>query len=157
MITESIRTALRREILEEGRKADEILVLSILRSIPQEVLLREAVPIVLREAEHIERQRTREVERTFPRFTPEALAALTATGNDPLSLRNRLARETFDIGIGVPIYWDQATAEQHEMRAAMQRKMARGCILDAERHEQAAQLIREKGVKCLADLLAEAS
>lgn len=50
------------------------------------------------------------------------------------------------------VAWDQMTADQHDARAAMQRRLAGECIQDAERHEEAARMIREAGVTCLAEI-----
>ena len=53
---------------------------------------------------------------------------------------------------GEIVRWDEATADQHEARAAMQRRLAGECVADAVRHEEAARQIREAGVACLAQI-----
>lgn len=80
-----------------------------------------------------------------PPIPPARLAALRA-----------LAGKTFWIPNGTKggqmVVWDQATPEQHDARAANQRRRAGACIEDAERHELAARTIREAGATCLAKI-----
>lgn len=80
-------------------------------------------------------------------------AAAAATGivravveREPVS-----ARCFFVPGEGM-VEWATATAEQHLARAKMQRQHAGACISDAERHEAAANEIRQAGVSCLAEI-----
>ena len=53
---------------------------------------------------------------------------------------------------GRVVLWGEATADDHLARAAAQRKLGARCILDAERHEDAAERIRAAGVRCLNQL-----
>ena len=53
---------------------------------------------------------------------------------------------------GRVVLWGEATADDHLSRAAAQRKLGARCILDAERHEDAAERIRAAGVRCLNQL-----
>lgn len=69
-----------------------------------------------------------------------------------LTNRLLLVTETFALSDGTRVKWLEATPAQHRERAAMQRRLAGSCILDAERHEQAADLIEQFGVSCLAEI-----
>jgi hypothetical protein len=63
-----------------------------------------------------------------------------------------LSEEVFSLLDGTRVRWGQATAEQHEARAAMQRAYANRSLEDAKRHDWAAETIRTRGVTCLDDL-----
>lgn len=69
-------------------------------------------------------------------------------------LANRLAllNQTFSLADGTRVEWLKATIAQHRERAEMQRRLAGNCLVDAERHEQAAKLIKKFKVTCLAEI-----
>lgn len=71
---------------------------------------------------------------------------------DLLANRMKLLTTTFALADGTRVKWLEATPVQHRERAAMQRKLAGRCLVDAERHEQAANLIEEFNVSCLAEI-----
>lgn len=83
-------------------------------------------------------------------------AAFPTTANvtevDVLAARAKLVNETFTLSDGTNVGWNEATPAQHRERAEMQRRLAGNCLVDAERHEQAALLIEQCGVSCLAEI-----
>lgn len=58
---------------------------------------------------------------------------------------------------GKIVTWGEATAEEHEAKAASLEKSAAGTMVTAERHRIAAKEIREAGVSTLNDLYARAA
>ena len=101
-------------------------------------------PVVRDEVRRLRRQATRRAEdRAFATFDSDPLAALRELASE--SFWCPLADDT--------VRWIDATAEQHESRADWTCKhQIKPLQLDVERHELAAELIREAGVRCLADL-----
>lgn len=102
-------------------------------------------PIIAAECESIERVRVRRIEQavTISRKGREA----NITGE-----RSALMRETFALGDGRRIEWGKATAEEHQARLDMLAKMRDGLDATMSRHQDAIDLLRSSGVKCLDDL-----
>ena len=77
-------------------------------------------------------------------------------GPDRLAAFRSLAGEMFWIPDGTKdgyyVSWGDATEEQHLARADNQRERARSEVEDADRHEEAADIIHEAGVACLAEV-----
>jgi len=87
----------------------------------------------------------------------EPVVALTEMLSGPLEQRRLLLEGSF-VGVGGRrVLWGEASAEDHDERAARQRRLAGSCLVDAQRHEEAARMIREAGVTCLNDLAGEAA
>ena len=69
--------------------------------------------------------------------------------NDRLAAMRALRAEEFWCpGYGL-VTWGKATAEQHLAHADSQRGRAATITIDAERHEEAADIIEDAGVECL--------
>lgn len=102
--------------------------------------------LVRGEAVGLARKRTRKRENAAWRD------AESAGGVSALDVvRERLVADGFQVG-GEWVSWLDASAEQHELRAAEQRERAAFLVVDAERHEEAARAIRAAGVSCLREL-----
>jgi len=71
---------------------------------------------------------------------------------DLLANRLLLIGQTFVVSDGSRVPWLEATAAQHRDRADMQRRLAGQCLVDVERHEQAADLIEAHNVSCLDEI-----
>lgn len=100
------------------------------------------------------RERVRRLEdQVFPNPDHEPAAPVP---NPVEEYRTQLWAEGFSLNDGTYVLWGEATAEQHEQRAAEQRKLARAAEIDAARHEYAASMIRRAGVRCLNDIEAVA-
>jgi len=67
---------------------------------------------------------------------------------DRLEAERQLMDEGFKLD-GEYVPWGDATAEQHDRRASQLRSKAGGLVVTAERHEQAAALIRQNGATSL--------
>ena len=97
------------------------------------------------------RDRVRRIEDlAFPEFdhNPRSSGSPTPVAE----AREQLWQEGFSLNDGTYVLWGEATAEQHEQRAAEQRQLARTIDDDADRHEWAAKKIRDAGVTCLNDI-----
>ncbi len=64
----------------------------------------------------------------------------------------KLIGKRFALPDGRFVHWLTATADEHRLRADMQRRNAAGCAKSAERHEHAAEMIEAAGALCLADI-----
>jgi hypothetical protein len=71
---------------------------------------------------------------------------------DLIAQRMRLITEWFPLPSGRRVSWLEATAAEHRERAEYQRRLAGKCVVDAERHEQAADLIESHKVTCLMEI-----
>lgn len=71
---------------------------------------------------------------------------------DLLANRLMFTTEAFALSDGTYVEWLKATPAQHLDRAEMQRRLAGKCLVDVERHEQAAKLIKKHKVTCLAEI-----
>ena len=50
------------------------------------------------------------------------------------------------------VTWGAMSVDEHLLRAQWQEELAGACVLDAERHRAAADVITERGVSCLDDV-----
>lgn len=132
-----------RKLINEGMTPEQAAD-DVLRRARKVDLVAYVRPLVIHEARRLERRNTLAVEREVD--------ARIADGEDPLSVRRKLAQETFILPSGERVGWLDATAEQHLLRAGWQRNQAGTLIADADRHEAAAEAIRSAGVTCLRDL-----
>jgi len=101
-------------------------------------------PHVHREIVRLRRQRI-----VRPALKPRTMNAAAV---DLLARREALMRETFVLSDGTRVRWLQATPEQHRDRAMLQRRLAGQYLEEAQRHEDAAELIEQRGVTCLAEI-----
>lgn len=99
----------------------------------------------------LKRARVRTIEDEVFADSDGALKSESPTAN-LLTNRLLLVTETFSLPDGSRVAWLEATVAQHNERAAMQRRLAGTCLVDAERHDQAAKLITESNVTCLAEI-----
>ncbi len=132
-----------RSLINEGHEPEAATDL-ILKGTTAAELRQLIRPLLLLHARHALRAVTRRVEdETFKRIEG---------GEDPMSARRKLVGYSFDLPGGRTVHWLDATATEHMERAFMQRALADKCIVDAERHEQAAAEIEAAGVSCLREL-----
>ena len=132
-----------RVLLQEGH-TPEAAAQSLVESLTPEELTGWVQALLADRARHIARHMTRDVE--------EEVEANLGRGADPVEARRLLVSQTFPGVDFASVPWLEATAEDHEWRAAWQRNSAAAATRDAERHERAASEIRTAGVSCLADL-----
>lgn len=129
----------------EGRDAHDAATTAVDQLTPDQ--LRESViPI----AEGI----ARDVMRRNARTIEDDAFAISGEHDDLEAAisRDDLLATRFALPDGRWVLWSEATAEDHLARAAMQDGLARSCSVDAERHRQAAALIEQRGVTCLAEI-----
>lgn len=132
-----------REAMEAGATPEEAAE-SVLAEAPRDDLESVLFKWATNRARWINRRDVVNEERRIE-ATGATVAEVVASG------AGRISSMMFYVD-GEFVMWDQATAEQHEARAAMQRRLAGECIQDAVRHEDAARMIREAGVACLAQI-----
>lgn len=75
-----------------------------------------------------------------------------AAGADPTHARRTLMNDSFVLPDGRWVMWLEATADDHLARAGWLRSQEESIRETRVMHEQAARLITEAGVRCLADL-----
>jgi hypothetical protein len=130
-------------LVAEGKDPKLAAQLAI-QKLPKSALVPILMPMVESMARDEARKQVRALEdRVYRRIE---------TGADPSTERRRLAYKTFyapDFGY---VLWGEATVEQHRARAQMQRQIAGECLVDAERHEEAADLIERSGATCLNEI-----
>ncbi len=130
--------------------ADEIAV-AFLDALDADELRRELLPYVRYRAMVMLRRDVRVAEHeVFGTGTGSATGA--AIRANLMERRALLIGKTFALRDGTRVAWTDATPEQHRERAAIQRELAGHCIVDAKRHEEAAKVIEEFGVSCLAEV-----
>lgn len=140
MSTDSIYQVVRRHIsegLDPEQAADAALT-----GMTKAQLVEFVRPEVERLARSMARERVRRVER-------RSLRPNTPTRPDAIA---ELVAESFPHPDGYLVRWGAATVEQHLARAEWQRSFAGRVVADAERHEFAAKLIRDRGVSCLDEI-----
>ena len=137
-IEEALRSAIKSGKTPE--KATDY-VLSKARKVDLATFVR---PVVLMRARNYLRGETRAIEQEVDHRI--------ADGEDPISVRRKLAQSSFALPDGTYVDWLDATAEQHRARAGWSRHQSSSLVADAERHEAAASAITTAGVSCLRDL-----
>ena len=120
---------------------------SYLSSLTAEEMRDELYPGVHSRMRDIMRAITRRVEDRV--FGGSDASLLSESVGD---IKNGLEGEWFSLCDGTIVLWNEATAAQHRARAEWQRGQAHACTIDAERHEEAARLIEDAGVTCLAEV-----
>ena len=173
----SIETTI-RVALDQGATADDAAA-GALAAASKDELRDLARAHVAHRARCLYRERVRAIEdRLAAEHGGSVAAAFTKTTSGQLSTGTHVVRAAGDplppavgkpgttpqsrggdhrsIGFMLPdgrvVLWGEATADDHLSRAAAQRKLGARCILDAERHEDAAERIRAAGVRCLNQL-----
>ena len=122
-----------------------------LADLSEDELRSQLFPIVRGRIASLQRARVRAVEDQV--FGGNGAGpAPTRLPVDLVANRLKLTGETFPLADGRRIKWLEATAAEHRERAAMQSKLAGQCLIDSDRHIQAAELIEQYGVTCLAEL-----
>lgn len=132
-----------RKLIDQGADAEQA-VDAVLRKARRSDLADLVRPLLVLRADNFVRANTRSREVEVDRRI--------AGGEDPISVRRKLANDGFHVG-GHFILWLDATPAEHLARAAAQRSLANACIADAERHEAAAAEIEAAGASCLRDLV----
>lgn len=146
------------KIRESVEAATDDDCVAIARSLLDAVDKRELLPLLIEEIRHEQRRIQRLTElRAFAnvpfevatRSNPSSSELQTAYTPDGL---RALYKTPFALGDGTRVTWGRATVEQHEMRLAMLRRLRAGLDQTIARHNEALELLRTTGVKCLEDL-----
>lgn len=92
--------------------------------------------------------------RTEQKQTPTRSVIDPAAEQEHLKRFKSLCKQKFKLGDGKrgETTYGQATAEQHEFKAAFHERKASGEMASARRHREMAEVIRTNNVRCLDDL-----
>lgn len=124
---------------------------AFLNALDSDDLRRELFPYVRGRMINCQRQVVRAVEDEVY-GSGEGSATREVIRANLMERRLALISSTFALADGTRVEWLQATPGQHRERAEMQRRLAGKCLVDAKRHEEAASVIEEFGVTCLAEV-----
>lgn len=159
---ETLTAAVRRVVREEvdAGHTPESATSTALKKLTRDQAISLAHPFILSEAKKVARSNVRALEdRAFRPPVDEsaepserAYEERPAPFMPPGEWRRALWDECFSLADGTLVKWGEATAEQHEARAAEQRRLSITTGMDADRHEWAAKTIRDAGVDCLNDI-----
>lgn len=131
------------------------LVVKIVLDEHRETATELLTPVIRAAIQRLRRQAVRREEDEA--FRPEVADEESEPEEaDRLASFRRIAGELFWIPDGTKdgyyVSWSEATEEDHLARAENQRERASAEIEDARRHEEAAGIIHEAGVNCLAEV-----
>ena len=142
------RRDLRVLVAEEvgaGRDARDAAVHAVSR-VPEEELRERMVPIAEGMARDVIRRMSRAVE-------DDAFSVAGEHGDIGKAIsRSELLDASFALPDGRWVTWADATAADHRARAEWQREHASSCLVDADRHLEAAATIEAHGVECLSQI-----
>lgn len=141
----SIDKTLRQLVTVDGLDP-EVAADKALASVSRKDLIDYVRPLVLLRARGHARSDVRRIEnRAFTAATPDALPTTAEA-------RAALVQRSFPVPGKGMVPWTEATMDDHLARAAWQRNQSALCVVDAERHEAAADLISQHGVTTLGQI-----
>lgn len=130
----------------------------VLRELDALVPDHEAARYLWHEARPAWAERIANEVRSRTRRHEVAMFRAVENGEPIMTAVSRLVNDSFIVDYsGRRVAWLDATAEDHDARAAFLRKQAADSIRGAERHEWAAETIRAHGVVCLGEVAERAA
>jgi len=126
---------------EEKAATDALDDLGRLNQVARSLLL----PILAEAILMVRRDDARTVERQFD-------LSRVFSGETTLDQRATRLSQSFVLGDGRRVTWDEATEEDHRARIEYLSVHVRGVLETISRHEEAIGLIREHGVSCLGEI-----